>query len=939
MASTTQDDLFGEDMGNDHIDDAQMKDDESDGGAAEDDRRIFDILNAADGDIGISLDGPIDQRDKADDAIDYEDLSDDDLPDEEPAKSDPINDVPGLTDDGGTNDTDDLFGEIDDHALDIFDKNDLALEPESESFDTAVTTPSPPAIHDPNFDPAPSAELTEEGKYELAKKLCPQFERGVAPYMLQWLSFMTTDYRGRKEIPKPPKPLTHPKISLEVAPDQERAFRSAGPAATTIRSQRIQESAARGIILELSEDEEVEEKDAFDYTPLEEDQVVSRSGLTVSQLRSGLCADFSLLESKPQDETAEEDAWLAEFGGQPRKKQKLNYGEFLDRPVYPVPSFDNYEELTAQIGRGPIFDLNDPYLLVTTVEEKPQNKRLLNGNLKFGGKKLLSRYNISNDEATDALKANNQSKVRAAIGNVAVEHSVPALKCAWPYYMVKRGIFELRAAHRMPLKFAKFQNQSIQFSKSSIRKKKHMKGLTTQQLYAKTTDLSLSDNASAMLLEYSEETPPVLSNFGMGNRIINYYRKANDDDSYRPKLDVGEAQILQPADESPFNKFGAVEPGQTVPTLHNSMYRAPVFPHEPKPNDFLVVRSSTGMDGTNWYLRKIDHLFAVGQEFPSVEVPGPHSRKVTTATRNRMMMLAYRMMNHNQRQEVKVFKITEHIQGSNDMQNRQKLKEFLKYDKDAKVWKLREGQTLPDEASIRSMIKPEDVCLIDAMQVGVRQLEDAGYDQTAVQPEGEGAEEDKAETTVQQLAPWKTTKAFLEASSGKAMLELKGEGDLSICGMHLSLIKTSMKGGFLQKLQAGPMGTSADAMEKQRKANGGHDYNVSVQEAKYAQVLDETWKKQKEILSDTIEHKEMDEDDEQEEAVAQTPGYAPTPSHFDDSVSMASGNAMGTKYLRIVRTTLNRYNEPTTSIEIVRNPRVAKAYVRRRALREADELE
>ena len=46
---------------------------------------------------------------------------------------------------------------------------------------------------------------------------------------------------------------------------------------------------------------------------------------------------------------------------------------------------------------------------------------------------LSRRYNISNDDAYDLLKENHQSKVRSTLGNMAVEHGMPAIKLQWPF--------------------------------------------------------------------------------------------------------------------------------------------------------------------------------------------------------------------------------------------------------------------------------------------------------------------------------------------------------------------------------------------------------------------------------------------------------------------------------------------------------------------------
>ena len=50
-----------------------------------------------------------------------------------------------------------------------------------------------------------------------------------------------------------------------------------------------------------------------------------------------------------------------------------------------------------------------------------------------------------------------------------------------------------------------------------------------------TSDLSLRDTSPFVLLEYSEEHPPVMPNYGMGSILVNYYRKKSETDDFVPK--------------------------------------------------------------------------------------------------------------------------------------------------------------------------------------------------------------------------------------------------------------------------------------------------------------------------------------------------------------------------------------------------------------------
>lgn len=910
----------------------------------------------------VNLSLPLEIGEKADDAQDYEDISDDDLPEEEEVSGNNTAGAPALTENGeANNELDDLFGDDD---ADVHD--DLQLHPARGSGGLTL----PPTEPEPEFDlererrynfpgyysdanQDPGIPEVAETRGELIKQMFPSFEKGRT---LNWTELLPPKLAHfvPKEPLKPPKPLVPTKVSLDLAPDQEKAFRSTTSSYLDKRK-RLVEAESKGIVT-IDEESSAEESDGddFDYSLPDPNERIG--GVTWSDLVI-ICQDWDskinpLPEAEATDDLEEEpmDEWEQEVLGHSAKRKKSTYVEpdYMNIPRFPVPNLDDFEAATARVAKRVVLDLNDPYLLLDIQEHDPAPKRQKTSGRRFkqvgkGGipYSLSARYNISNDEAYDALKENHQSKVRATLGNVTVEHSLPALKLQWPYYRVKLYTRDARSFHRPSLKFNKFVGQNIQFSKPGMRKKKSVKGLPIEEIFKGSKDLSLADHYStSTLLEYSEEYPVMLSNFGMGNRILNYYRRKDAEDEERPMPEdkIGDVNVLLPEDKSPFANFGMVDPGETVRAIHNALYRAPIFKHQPKNTDFLVIRNSTGIGGTNWHIRNIDHLFAVGQQFPSVEIPGPHSRRVTNAAKNRMKMIAFRKIKHNPQQNLRIGEITQHIADSTDMQNRQKLKEFISYDKTEKVWRMKQGESVPDEITIRSMVKPEDVCAIDAMQVGSRHLEDAGYAAQDYDEDNDGVLEGKA--LEQALAPWYTTKAFIEASQDKAMLHLHGAGDPSGCGLAFSFIKTSMKGGYIGALQ-GPAATSDAAMTAEKKANGGHTYNVRKQQTLYNDAIRDIWEKQKANLSDSTERAENELEREQADedarlATAQTPHSMATPAAFDDSASQFStGEQRSGKAMRITRTFTNKFGQVEERTEIVKDPRVWREYQKRRYAVEA----
>ncbi|BFZ64970.1 hypothetical protein YB2330_006133 [Saitoella coloradoensis] len=573
-----------------------------------------------------------------------------------------------------------------------------------------------------------------------------------------------------------------------------------------------------------------------------------------------------------------------------------------------------------------VLDQNDPNLLLDQVKTSNGLKRNFESAFQSGAGALLKRYNISNDEAYDALRADSQSRIRQMLSQLNIEHAPFANRLQCPYYKTRISKAEARSFHRPQLSF--MLNHPIHFTKLKKRDKKAKDRMTLQT----TKDVSLADNGNFVLVEYSEEHPPVLSNVGMGSKVINYYRKKTETDEYRPKMEIGEPQPLGLQDRSPFWIFGEIEKGEVVPTLYNNMSRAPVFRHENKPTDFLVVRS-TDNTGTRYYIRGIKHLYLAGQTFPSIEVPGPHSRKVTTASKNRLKMVVFRLVSKTPNQRLLVRDVTKHFPDQSDTQIRQRLKEFMEYQhtgEDQGYWKLKPSEPLPPEEGVRAMISPETVCLLESMHVGRRYLEDAGYGKTAEEEDNQDESEMSAE---QQLAPWIATRNFINATQGKAMLMLNGEGDPTGRGEAFSFIRTSMKGGFRSNTDTA-VEDRVDPNDKDK--NKSHGYNVRQQQQAYESEIKRIWSAQKTALSNEEEPvglMEGDFDDANRTEVG-TPrsgfGASPHPSVMDDDVMSEMSANSANKVLRITRLVKNAYGDIERKIEIVRDPSVIRAYVRRR---------
>ncbi|BGP14889.1 hypothetical protein JCM10213_003755 [Rhodosporidiobolus nylandii] len=570
----------------------------------------------------------------------------------------------------------------------------------------------------------------------------------------------------------------------------------------------------------------------------------------------------------------------------------------------------------------------------------------------------LDPFNLSNDREYEVPKEQKRQVVRQTLGALEVVHAYPAQKLQLPFYKTRLTKSDTRSFHRPPLQFP--QNIPITFTKVKSKKKKDKHGRKIKKSEGADAmrgmqDITLKDTSNFVLWEYSEEHPPIISNVGMGSIIVNYYRKKSPEDKHVPNLEVGQPLLLEGTDESPFKIFGFVHPGQTVTTLYNNLVRAPLFKHEVPDTDFLVIRVTIDGD-TKYYLRSIPHTYVVGQTYPQIEVPGPHSRKVTTLQKNRLMTIAFKLVAKNKDSRIKVHRLTRYFPDHNDLQMRQKLKEFMEFVRKGDnqgFWMIKPTVNVPNEQEMLKLAEPETVCLAESMQVGLRTLQDAGYTNDA--EEGNGKDDDDSKLDIeQQLAPWITTKNFINANANKAMLKLHGEGDPSGRGEAFSFLRTSMKDIFLRAGET----MEERLAEMSNRPKSAHKYNVQEQQDIYREEIARIWKIQWESLSNKREPLFTQEDEDRargrllakkKAAVPETPASAAgtpaaragTPGSRAGSPDVDDGASVGTarnggkaKTLRIKRLVAGKWET-----EIVRDPSIIKAYVHQRSVIDEEKLE
>ncbi|CAO1633899.1 unnamed protein product [Parajaminaea phylloscopi] len=607
----------------------------------------------------------------------------------------------------------------------------------------------------------------------------------------------------------------------------------------------------------------------------------------------------------------------------------------------------------CELNRRLVLDLNDEDMMIEEVDPNAEKQRasvMLASNAPLLSRRAaaavasLDPLNMSNDGFYELSREQKQRIQRQTLGALVVQHTKVARKLQLPFYKTRLNASEARSFHRPAMQFP--INIPLTFSRvekaGSNGKKDKKRSKDSDEVLRSTRDLTLKEQGPFILYEYSEEYPPIPSKIGMGSILVNYYRKKDTRDEHIPKLDLGEPYILEPNDESPFLKFGSVEPGQVQPTLYNNLVRAPLFRHQPATTDFLLVRVTT-KNTVRYYLRDIKNLFVVGQNYPLQVIPGPHARLVTNAIRNRLIMVARRLVEQSKGHRIKIHRIMKYFPDQSELQMRQRLKEFMEYarkagDPNQGFWRLRSNVTLPNDAELEKLLPPEHMALAESMQAGQRYLLDAGYTRTA---EGADEDEDKEQglDIEQLLAPWTTSKNFLLATQGKAMLRLHGDGDPTGRGEAFSFVRVSMKDVFYKADEDEETRLALQAEEEKRS---GHKYNVARQQQIYREEIDRIWLAQKQALSKTtppeLTHEEANppptpepEDAEEDDIEDDEDARAAEEDVKPAAIGGVNSQIDQGKVLRIRRQINGRWQT-----EIVRDRKVIQSYISSR-LRIADE--
>ncbi|DBA04809.1 TPA: hypothetical protein N0F65_004446 [Lagenidium giganteum] len=382
--------------------------------------------------------------------------------------------------------------------------------------------------------------------------------------------------------------------------------------------------------------------------------------------------------------------------------------------------------------------------------EKKQRIDEVMGNLEFGEETAEGRLGTEGGG-----KKNKDTRVVKNIGYV--HHSLPAIKLSLTKPELPKT--KLREFHRPRGKFK--INERLVFAPPPTVSVSQKDESVTQ--IKKSSDLNPTAGGKLILLEYTEQNPPMLSNPGMAARILHYWRppdpetdsgtgkkKAKKVKPKPPEMKMGQVITLGDHDESPF--VGDIPAGRVVTSLNSKLYKVPIFPHKPTTpfivNNgnrdnyelFLLCRSVTkGKKGgaigdkgttTTVYVMEMPDLYVGGQIEPQIEVPAPNSRSANDFIRPYMSFHILRLFKKaSDGERLKIDDIAKAFPNQSGTAIRKRMKEVATFERggnDSGWWKKKPASQLTSEEEIRASIPPESVCLYESMMSGHRRLLDIG---------------------------------------------------------------------------------------------------------------------------------------------------------------------------------------------------------------------
>ncbi|RLU17198.1 hypothetical protein DMN91_011267 [Ooceraea biroi] len=379
-------------------------------------------------------------------------------------------------------------------------------------------------------------------------------------------------------------------------------------------------------------------------------------------------------------------------------------------------------------------------------------------------------FNISNDTYYMPKSSETTLRLKVGGGNL-IQHSTPVVELRVPFVQTHMGPMRLRNFHRPPLRRFSHGPLAHPVPHGVLPLLKHIKKKSKQReqeriasgggdvFFMRTPEDLTGRDGEVVLIEFSEEHPPLMNQVGMCSKVKNYYKR----------------------------RAGKDQGPQT--------YKAPIYEHKIPDTDFLVIRTRQ-----QYYVREMDALFVAGQECPLYEVPGPNSKRANNFVRDFLQVFIYRLFwkSRDTPRRIKMDDIKKAFPSHSESSIRKRLKlcaDFKRTGMDSNWWVIKPDFRLPTEEEIRAMVSPEQCCAYFSMIAAEQRLKDAGYGEKFLFTPQDDDDEDmqlKMDDEVK-VAPWNTTRAYIQAMKGKCLLQLAGPADPTGCGEGFSYVRVPNK--------------------------------------------------------------------------------------------------------------------------------------------------
>jgi len=534
--------------------------------------------------------------------------------------------------------------------------------------------------------------------------------------------------------------------------------------------------------------------------------------------------------SQLSDGGANTDTWYSIF---PIENEALIYGRWEDDVIWDAKAMDyipqpsvltldpNDEHLILEIPEDRDAKVEAPSTTITqettsTLKKDSKRARMLLGkagilkdddeeqnkeNDATSNMQNKDPFNLSNDEYYNP-KLTMDASLSRNLGASIIQHSTPAVELRQPFFPTHLGPIKLRNFHRPPLK--RYSHGAMTGAgphpvlpllkqirrKEKLREQERLASGGGEMFFMRSPDDLTGRDGELILAEYSEQYPPLMNQIGMAVKIRNYYKRRPGKETNTPEFRYGD---LAYAHTSPF--LGNLAPGHCLQTFENNMFRAPVFEHKVPFTDFLVVRNRM-----HYYIREVETMFAVGQQCPLMEVPGPNSKRANNFARDFLQVFVYRQFwqSKDEPRRIRMDEVRKAFPSQSESSIRKRLKlcaDFKRTGMDSNWWVLKSNVRLPTEEEIRAAVSPEQCCAYYSMLAAEQRLKDAGYGEKSLFSTEDDNEDDSATKIDDEVkaAPWNTTRAFIAAMKGRCLLALTGVADPTGCGEGFCYVKVPNK--------------------------------------------------------------------------------------------------------------------------------------------------